>query len=233
VIENPVVAQLPLNLQLRDDATLESFYPGHNGQVVHAIQAHCAGKGDPFLYCWGAVGVGKSHLLQAACHTALCLNIPTVYVPLQVSLSSTLLQDLEKVPLVCLDDIEQVAGNAIWEEALFHFLNKMRAQQNRLIVSARNAPKYSAIQLPDLKSRLAWGVTYQIHALEDEEKLNALILRAGCRGLELNRSVAQFLLSRCTRSLFELFQTLELLDRASLAEQRRLTIPFVKQVLGI
>jgi DnaA family protein len=90
-----------------------------------------------------------------------------------------------------------------------------------------------AIKLPDLKSRLAWGVVYQLHALSDEQKLDALKLRAQGRGLDLDLPVGKFLLRRCPRNMAQLFETLELLDQASLAQQRRLTIPFVKEVLGV
>jgi DnaA family protein len=227
--------QLPLNIQLRDDATFASFYEGDNLQVVKALTQLARGLDEPFLYLWGQKGAGKSHLLQAACHAASELNVAAVYLPLQEwrNLSPLVLQDLEKVPLVCLDDIESIAGNELWEEALFHAFNRIRSQNVRLVISSETSPLSLPIQLPDLKSRLAWGVTYQLHRLNDEQKLAALILRAGVRGLSLNKTVGQFLLSRCPRDMNELFHTLERLDDASLSEQRRLTIPFVKQVLGV
>jgi DnaA family protein len=230
-----VITQLPLNIQLRDDSTLASFYPGDNSQVFNAVKEHCQGIGEALLYCWGAKGVGKSHLLQAACHAAAEQNIPAVYIPLEESIgfSPLILQNLEKIPLICLDDLQRVCGNSTWEEALFHLFNRVRAKQGRLIIASEVSPIQIPIQLPDLKSRLAWGVTYQLHQLDDEQKLQALILRASYRGLELNKTVGQFLLSRCPRNMSELFQTLEILDRASLAEQRRLTVPFVKQILRV
>lgn len=230
-----MLAQLPLNIQLRDDATLESYYAGDNQQAWQAVNEISHGAGENFLYLWGKYGVGRSHLLQAACHKARGLGVAAVYIPLQESLflSPQFVQGLENIPLVCLDDIQSIAGQAIWEETLFHLFNRIRAQNTRLLIAASDSPKNIAVQLPDLKSRLAWGVTYQLQALTDDQKLDALALRAHCRGLELSKTVGQFLLSRCPRNMTELFQTLEQLDKASLAEQRRLTIPFVKQVLGV
>jgi hypothetical protein len=101
-------------------------------------------------------------------------------------------------------------------------------------VLAVDAPPTSLkIILPDLKSRLSWGVVYQLNSLDDDQKLAALQLRAQIRGLDLEAAVGKFLLRRFTRNMAQLFMVLEQLDQASLAEQRRLTIPFVKEVLGV
>lgn len=228
-------AQLPLNIQLRDEATFKNFYPGNNAQAVNAVIEVSQGQGESFLYLWGSEKVGKSHLLQAACHGSADLTRSAVYIPLSdiADLSFQVLQGLEKVSLVCLDDLQCLAGKPAWEEALFHLFNRIRAGQGKLLIAADCSPKQIDIQLPDLKSRLAWGVTYHLHDLSDEEKLAALQWRARCRGLELNKTVGKFLLSRCSRDIAELFQILEALDHASLAEQHRLTIPFVKQILKL
>lgn len=227
--------QLPLNIQLRDDATFASFFAGDNLQTVKALTRLSSGLDEPYVYLWGTKGSGKSHLLQATCNAANDVGVAAVYLPLQdwETLSPLVLQDLEKIPLVCLDDVQAIAGNPVWEEALFHAFNRIKAAESRLLISAEASPLNIDVQLPDLKSRLAWGVTYQLHRLDDEQKLQALILRAKIRGLSLNKTVGQFLLSRCPRDMNELFHTLETLDNASLAEQRRLTIPFVKHVLGV
>lgn len=230
-----MAVQLPLNLQLRDDATLASFFPADNIEVFEAVTQMVEGLGEPFLYVWGKAGSGRTHLLQAACQAAGEKDISAVYLPLQGSknLSSDIFQGVEDVPLVCIDDIESLAGLSFLEEGLFHLFNRIRLKNGRLLVASNTPPKHLKIHLEDLKSRLASGVVYQLHCLTDEQKIMALQLRAECRGLHLTKTVGQFLLHRCARTMSELFQTLEILDRASLAEQRRLTIPFVKQVLDI
>lgn len=230
-----MITQLPLNIQLRDDSVLESFYAGDNFQALQAVTALSRGFGESFVYCWGPTGVGRTHLLQATCHAAVEAGIAAAYVPLSDfnNLNVSLLQGLDTLSLICIDDIHKIAGNAVWEEALFHLFNRIRAANGRLLISADVSPLHIALTLPDLKSRLAWGVVYQLHELSDEQKWEALALRARCRGLQLNKAVSQFLLSRCSRNMAQLFRYLEQLDKASLAEQRRLTIPFVKHVLGI
>lgn len=230
-----MTVQLPLNIQLRDDATLDSFYPGDNLEVLNSVSQMAMGEGEQFLYLFGKIGVGRSHLLQAACHHAVSINLSAMYIPLSdlSTLSPLMLQGLEKRALLCMDDIDLIAGNELWEEGLFHLFNRMHSVGTRFMVSASMAPAHIPIVLPDLKSRLAWGLSAQLHPLNDEQKLEALQLRAKCRGLTLHASVGQFLLSRCSRNMTELFASLAQLDRASLAEQRRLTIPFVKHVLGL
>ncbi len=235
ILVKHMIAQLALNIQLRDDSVLESYYPGENAQALQAIMALSSGIGEAFVYCWGPTGVGRTHLLQAACHEAVEAGIAAAYVPLCEfnNLDPRILQGLDKLALVCIDDIHQIAGKPEWEEGLFHLFNRIRAVNGKLLISADVSPLHIPIALADLKSRLAWGVVYQLHELSDEDKWHALALRADCRGLRLNKAVSQFLLSRCSRNMAELFHSLEILDKASLAEQRRLTIPFVKQVLNI
>lgn len=226
--------QLPLGFRLRDDATFASFLPADNQQVVHAVLNLLQGKGDNYLYIWGAEGSGRSHLLQAICHAAPEFQQTAVYISLDgKQLNSDLFFGLEHVGLICIDDVEKIAGNTYWEEQLFHLFNKVRDHNNRLLITGDVPPNNLTIKLPDLKSRLCWGTVYQLHTLNDEQKLAALRLRAQSRGLDLDLAVGKFLLRRCPRNMTQLFKTLEQLDQASLAEQRRLTIPFVKNVLGV
>jgi DnaA-homolog protein len=231
----PNVKQLPLSVGLRDDCLLENFYPGDNAQAINHIQQLARGLGERFIFVWGAKGVGRTHILQGACHLAHQHQRRSVYlaIPDIISQSPRLLEGLERVDLVCLDDFESIAGNAIWEEALFHFFNRHRAEQRGLLIAAHAAPKALGIQLPDLQSRLTWGVTYLLHPLNDEDLLAALKLRAHQRGLELNDEVGMFLIRRVTRAMPKLYERLDRLDEASLAAKRRLTIPFVKDVLGL
>ena len=227
--------QLPLGFRLRDDATFDNYLSEGNVQSLHAILNIVRGQGDNFLYLWGTPGCGRSHLLQASCHAAPEYAQTAVYLPLEelTALSPDIFLGLENIALVCIDDIDKISGHADWEEQLFHLFNRIRANGNRLIISANVPPSQLKIKLPDLKSRLSWGIVYQLNALNDEQKLAALKLRAQGRGLDLDLPVGKFLLRRCPRNMSQLFETLEQLDQASLAKQRRLTIPFIKEVLGV
>lgn len=230
-----IAQQLPLGFRLRDDATFENYLAIGNQQALHSVLNLVRGEDEKFIYLWGGEGSGRSHLLQACCHAAPEHNKSVVYLPLTelITFSNDFFQGLEHIGLVCIDDIEQIAGDAVLEEQVFHLFNRIRAEGNRLLVTANTPPQQLQIKLPDLKSRLSWGVVYQLHTLNDTDKLSALQLHSKVRGLDLDDLVGNFLLKRCARNMTQLFETLELLDQASLAEQRRLTIPFVKRVLGV
>lgn len=225
--------QLPLGFRLRDDATFDNYLAVGNQQVLHNVLTLISGSTDNFIYLWGTPGSGKSHLLQAACHAAPEHGKTAVYIPLAELSNFDTFHGLEHVDIVCLDDIDSIAGNSHAEEQIFHLFNRIRAQGNSLLVGANVTAQQLTIKLPDLKSRLSWGVIYQLHPLDDNAKLSALQLHSKARGLELDDLVGNFLLRRCARNMTELFATLELLDQASLTEQRRLTIPFVKRILGV
>ena len=119
----------------------------------------------------------------------------------------------------------------VWEEALFDLINRMRETGNSLLLAAATSPEAMQVQLPDLRSRLAWGPVFQLQSLSDAEKYEALRIRANQRGLELPGNVAEYLMRHYPRDLFGLFERLEMLDTAAMAMQRKLTIPFVKSVL--
>jgi DnaA family protein len=221
--------QLPLRIGLRDSATLANFLPGANGAAIAALESGY----EPFVYLWGAPGTGKSHLLQGLCQQFAATGGAPVYLPLgDEQLAPEMCEGLEAMPLVCLDDIQAVAGNREWETALFHLYNRVRDAGGRLLVAADAPPGQLGIDLPDLRSRLGWGPVFHLQPLSDEEKVEALILRARGRGIELAPDVARYLMRRYRRDTHGLFELLEQLDRASLAAQRRLTIPFVRELLG-
>jgi len=227
--------QLTLGLSLKDEATFDNFYAGKNTEIIAALKEVAAGRGDNFFYLCGNRGQGCSHLLQACCHYAYNQGLTSVYLPLSnlLQLTPEVLNGLEALNVVCLDDLHAVAGNAIWEEALFHLYNRIYDAGGRIVMAAHDLPKAINIQLPDLASRLAWGVIYQLHPLSDEEKLAALTMRAHRRGISLSEEVGKYILTHCPRHMGTLFAALDALDNASLAAQRRLTVPFVKEVLQI
>ena len=229
--------QLPLGVRLRDDATFKNFYPGSNAVALGSVERLCqadAGWTENLIYLWGAAGVGRSHLLQAACLQMDQSDQQAVYLPLAelIEHGPDLLEGLEHCQLVCLDDLQVLAGRDDWQEALFHLFNRLRDQGQRLLLSATTAPRELPLELADLRSRLSQALVFQLRELAEEDKLHALQLRASRRGLQMPDEVAAFILNRGTRSMNALFELLERLDQASLQAQRKLTIPFPTAVLG-
>jgi len=226
--------QLPLAVQLRDDYTFDNFFGGGNSQLLEQLQRQFSG-GERYIYMHGGEGSGCTHLLQAACHRASSLGLASVYLPLGELAHyppTELFEGLEQLALVCIDELQAVAGNGQWEEALFHLFNRLERAGVMLTVAANCAVRTLPLGLADLSSRLSWGMVYQLKPLDDTQQMQMLQFRAAQRGLELSPEVVQFIVHRCQRRTPALIALLQDLDTASLKEQRRLTIPFVKSVMG-
>ncbi len=225
--------QLTLSISLRDDATFANYYTQENMFALQALQQLAKGKGENSLYLWGKTGTGRTHLLQAVCHEAQVFHRTASYLPLSehAFLDPSMCEGLESMDIVCIDDIDAIAGQKRWEEAMFHLFNRVRAAQKHIVFAGASPLQDNPIQLADLRSRLAWGLTYQLKPLNDEEKMAALNLRARNRGMNIPLDVSQFLFNRYSRDMNDLFAALDKLDQASLRDQRKITIPFVKQIL--
>lgn len=231
--------QLFLGLSLSDEATFANFFTqpqSANALVVSSLLNFFDDPQENFIYLWGASGSGITHLLQAVCHQAQEKKLSFQYLPLRELVGYSpeeLCRGLDDLDLICLDGVEAVIGRHDWESELFHLFNRMKSAKHKLIIAANAPARELPIQLADLSSRLQWGLTLHLHNMADTEKQFALQMRAKARGLELNDEVAQYLIQRLTRDTNELFWQLQRLDNASLQEQRKLTIPFVKKVLNL
>lgn len=224
--------QLTLPVHLRDEATLENFLsPEDFRPLLGALQQQLEDEGEGVIYLHGGTGAGKSHLLQACCHRA---GSGALYLPLGELKDfppADVLADVASMRLICLDDLDVVAGDADWELALFELYNRAREMGCRLLVAASASPRAIALNLEDLRSRLSWGMVYYLPPCDDEQKKTILQFRAQRRGLSLPAEVASYLVTRAPRDLDPLLELLDQLDRASLAQKRALSIPFVKKTL--
>ncbi len=220
--------QLPLRLSLRDSTTFDNFVAAGNELAVQAL-----GRGqDDSIYLWGPAGSGKTHLLQAACHAAT--REGAMYLPLaELAAGPELFTGLESCAVVAIDDLDVIAGQPDAETALFHLYNRVREAGGRMILAASRSPAALGMTLPDLVTRLGWGLVFRLHTLDDRGRRQALQLRARRRGFDLPDDVTDFLLRRHARDMNSLFALLDRLDEASLAAQRRLTIPFVRELLHL
>ncbi|ACS84872.1 DnaA inactivator Hda [Musicola paradisiaca] len=229
-------AQLSLPLYLPDDETFDSFYPGENTSLLAAIHHALNQTHGSYLYFWSRQGGGRSHLLHAACAECSRTGEAVGYVPLdkRAYFVPEVLDGMEQLALVCIDNIESIAGDEQWELSMFNLYNRIQESgRTRLLITGDRPPRQLNLHLADLASRLDWGQIYRLQPLSDEEKGEALQLRARLRGFELPEDVSRFLLKRLDREMRTLFTTLDQLDRASITAQRKLTIPFVKEILGL
>ncbi len=231
--------QLALNLKLRDGSSFDNFFAAHNREAMESVVAAVAtaalpANGLSTLFLWGEPGSGKTHLLEAACRAAQVAGLSPVYVSLAEArtLSVDLLEGLEQAGLVTLDDVQCIAGDSTWERAIFGLYERLRAHGGVLLAAARANPANLGLHLPDLATRLGAHLVYQLHLLGDDDKVTALCRRAAHRGMQLSPEVARYVLAHYPRDLHALFQLLDRIDHASLAAQRRITIPFVRSVAG-
>ena len=188
--------------------------------------------GEQQLAIWGASGVGKSHLLNAACQAASAHQRTAAYLPLKelIEQPPELLLGLEEIAVVAIDDIDLLVDYPDWQFALFNLINRARQSQTSILTASIKNPA-SLDVLPDLVSRLVWGPVLRVQTPGDELLAEAVTARAQSLSLGMPNEVSRYLLSHYSRELGRLYLALSALDRASLVEQRRLTIPFVKTVL--
>ena len=201
--------QLLLDIQPQALPTITNFVVGKNAEAMHSLnQALSGDTSTRFIYFWGAAGSGKSHLLQAAKIVAAEKNLS----------------------LICADDVHLLDEEA--QIRLFDTYNQIRAEEGLLFAAGNAAPNQMGLR-DDLATRLAWGLTYQIHPLSDEEKAQALKNHAAARGMKLPDEVIDYCLRYLRRDLPNLMATLEALDEWSLTEKKPVTVPLLRKLLQL
>lgn len=215
--------QLALPVQLREAASFASYWAGSNADTVATLRKL---RDSGLLY--GPPGSGRTHLLQA-----LCRERGGAYLPLREvrDYGLEVLDGFDAQALLCLDDIDSLAADRDWSLALLRLLDRRRTAGTQTLCSAA-APPEALAMLADLRTRLAAGVVLGLHALSDEDCAQLLRERAQARGLDLSGEVTRWMLRTQPRGAGALLDALERLDRASLSQKRRLSLPFVQATLG-
>jgi DnaA family protein len=228
-----VMQQLPLAMRLRERAVFENFVPGANLEAVESLARIAGGAPGEVVWLCGPAGVGKSHLLQALCARAQRGALESAYLPLRPlhALGLEALAGWQRMRLLALDDLETIAGDRCWEQAVFGLYREAQERGATLVATAPEPPRQLPWSLPDLASRFAAATLLALRPLDEAQQREALRLRARARGLELPEETALYLQRRFPRDLPTLYQLLDTLDEAALAAQRRVTVPFIRSVL--
>jgi len=223
--------QLKLPIRLHDSVSFANFFSGDNHELLVSIAGFTKQNTARIFFLYGSTGAGKSHLLQSLSRQTSESGKSAFYVPMtEPGLSPALVTELAESCLVCIDDLDAVAGQLEWEEALLALYERLLSGGGALVVSAEQAPNQLGFQLADLTSRLAAGTVYAVKALNEEQLPGAMRLRAKARGLTLPDRTIEYLLRRFTRDSSSLFSILDRADEAALQFQRRLTVPFIKEI---
>ncbi|WP_321323957.1 DnaA regulatory inactivator Hda [Thiomicrorhabdus sp.] len=229
--------QMPLKIGLRDDACFQTFVTEQESLAValNSLQAALLKNSGNAFYLYGKGGVGKTHLLQAACRFVTEKEKASVYLPMSdvgLPLIPDVLHGLEQTPLVCLDDMNHLIGDAKWEIALANLITKSSVQGHTIVLSGEKAINDWDIRTQELAKALMNVLPIHMQGLEEKaEVIEALKRHSTKMGFDLPSEVGNFLVKQFSTDLQELLAVLKLLEQATLVEKRRLTLPFVKQVL--
>ena len=224
--------QIPLQLEPPRPDRFDAFVPGPNSAALLAVQNQLAEPGSS-LFLSGPEGSGKSHLLNALCHDASERGMNAFYIALKRLPESAAagLEGLQVLDVVCVDDIERVAGNPVWERALFRCFNEVLEAGGRLLVASRLPLASLEFDLPDLASRLAWGVRQNLQYPDDAGKREILLQRARNLHFDLDEDVCDYMLKHGRRDMASLLGTLEQLKDAAFVAKRRITVPLAREVM--
>ena len=228
-MSNPKQLTFPWNKD--NKSSFDSFYASKLNKHLLSLLQNNTFKDD--LLIFGTKDSGKTYLLQALCNYFSNQGKSSFYLPMKQAkeLSVDILESLESMELVCIDGIESIAGNKVWEIGLFNLINRSLNSKNRLIFTSSKNIDVMNFELKDLDSRLRKIQSHELYALADDEILSALKHIANLRSIELGSKEAQYLLTYANRNISDLVQILESLDQLSMEMKRKITIPLIKEVI--
>lgn len=221
--------QLVFDLAAPEPPSFATFVPGRNAEALGALTRFAAGSAaDAGMLLWGAPGVGKTHLLRATVAAALAQGRTATFLGEPGGLGAMDPESLAAHSLVAIDAIDSAGAEA--QAKAFTLYNALKANRGQLLAASSVSPAAMTVR-EDLRSRLGWGLVYEIVALADAEKPAALEAYARQRGLRLGDGVIDYLLVHGRRDMAWLVASLAALDRHSLAVKRPLTVPLLREWL--
>jgi len=222
--------QLPLNFKQDDKKSFEDFIIADNEGLINSLQSFLQSD-ESLFYLWGEGGSGKSHLLQAYINssgedgqTSVILTDQEIVIRENVSL-------IAMFDCICIDNVEQMAGDKPLEESLFRWINEVKQARKKIILSSQIANSHRNWQLPDLRSRLQWGRTHQMSALSRDHVLQVFQQQAQQKGLIIGEKTMQYLKNNCPINMSFLSQLLQKLDETTLIQKKAVTTPLLKKIL--
>ncbi len=216
--------QLLLDLGTQQPQTLDNFAVGRNAQLMHQLRQFAArSSSEHFAYLWGEPASGRTHLLRA-----LAALPATRFIAADSDQAA--FSHSPDIDLYLLDDCGKLSPES--QIAAFTLFNQVRDSGGFMVSTGDVAPAILAVR-EDLRSRMGWGLVYQVHRLSDDEKIEALSRSAQTRGLILSPGVLPYLITHYQRDMRSLSAMLDALDRYSLETQRAITLPLLRELLQL
>ena len=208
----------------------ESFYIGNdNLELIESLLEWLNCEFPKVFYLWGDEATGKTHLLNA---TLSKCSGSAIYLPLKEfqEIESRVFDNLEKINIVALDDIDTISGDYELEAKLFNLLNKVILSDGKLIITGRKHPNKQGFKLKDLVSRLCSGLLYKVSLLADEERKKALAFLALNKGIRIEPKHMDYIMKHFKRDMANLSLLIDKLDKASLSEGKPISLNLIKKV---
>jgi DnaA family protein len=230
---DPVIKQIALPLSLDRQFSFDNFVSEGAELILSNLRALILGDGEIQIGLWGAAATGKTHLLNACADFARSNGIPMqIYDATQLSqCDAGEFEGFSHCDVLAIDNLDALAGNSEWEACFYQVINRCRDGEYRFLFSLTDRPENLSARLDDFRSRLQWGLLLQLPTIGDNEIRQIIRKRASLLGIELSEEVISYLMTRHARDLAEQISILQHLDGVSLSQQRKVTIPLVRQVL--
>ncbi len=228
------MSQIALPLSFDRQFSFDNYISANRDFIVTSLSGLIDGKADNIVGLWGDTDSGKTHLLNACAHYAREQSVVfQLYQGTQLpEYEPGQLGDAEPSAVLAVDNLDAICGHRDWEERFYRFINQCRDQGARLLFTLSSKPPDLICILPDFQSRLSWGLLLELSRTDDSGVQHIVAQRARLLGLELSQEVLSYLFTHYSRRLSDQMTILQSLDRASLRQQKKITIPLIKQVLA-
>lgn len=229
---NAVQIALPLTFDKR--FSFENFLSEQSKLVINNLKSLIDHDGESLIGIWGGPDSGKTHLINASAYYARQQSKRfQFYDGFQLlECDPELLDEFASRDIVLIDNLDAICGNLQWEQKFYQLINACKQGEISLLFTVSNNPQFLDCVLPDLQSRLSWGLLLQLPALGDAEIGEVLKFRAELLGIELSKEVVAYLLTYYSRELSVQMKILRQLDGMSLSAKKRITVPFIKLALA-
>lgn len=226
------MAQIPLPLSFDKQFSLQNYFAENAAFISQSLTALFDETGESLIGLWGGSDSGKTHLVNACAHYARDCGIQFHLFDASqlMTVAAQNFSDLPSGSVLGIDNLDLLAGHREWEEQCYQIINRVKAGEIRFIFTLSRLPRDIGFKLPDLKSRLNWGLMVALTMSDDASLESILKQRAKLLGLEMSKEVLNYVLSHYSRKLSDQMVLLYQLERASLSKQRKITIPFIREI---